>query len=143
MTKKEKLIMISKTLKFKDINGEAREIKAYFHINEAEQAELSVYKKGGLKAYMEQCLDSDNSYGVVTFLKTMIAKAYGRKVRDPEYGTIFMKDEEETKKFINSEAYSVLFMELMSDEKKAIDFINSLTATSTPTTDQVSIIPVD
>lgn len=124
--------MISKTLKFKDIEGKEHEIKAYFHLNEADIGELTVYKKGGLKAYMEQCLDTDNNYGAVIFLRKMVEKSFGKKVRDPEYGMIFMKDEEETKKFMNSEAYSALFSELMQNEQNAADFINGLAATAEP-----------
>ena len=37
-----------------------------------------------------------------------------------------MKDPADTAKFMNSEAYSSLFMELLSDEKKAIEFINGM-----------------
>ena len=123
---KGEIIMISKTIKFKDIDGNNKEIKAYFNLSEADQAELSLLKKGGLKAYMEQCLDAEDGHGVVTFLRTMIEKSYGKKIRDPEYGTIFMKDPDETKKFINSEAFSTLFMELLNNEKMATDFINCL-----------------
>lgn len=124
--------MICKTLKFKDIEGKEHEIKAFFHLNDADLGELSVYKKGGLKAYMEQCMDTEDGYGAVKFLKTMVEKAYGKKVRDPELGTIFMKDPAETAKFINSEAYAVLFNELMSNADVASEFINGLVATAAP-----------
>jgi len=118
--------MISKTIKFKDIEGNEKTIKAYFNLNEGDQAQLSLLKKGGLKAYMEQCLDTEDGYGVATFLRTMIAKSYGKKVRDPELGVIFMKDEAETAKFMNSEAFSKFFTDLLQDEKLATEFINGL-----------------
>lgn len=118
--------MISKKISFKDMNGEEREITAYFNLSEADQAELSLIRKGGLKAYMEQCLDLDDDLGVVKFFRTMIEKSFGKKVRDPEYGLIFMKDPIETAKFMNSNAYTELFKELMSNEKVAIEFIKGL-----------------
>jgi hypothetical protein len=118
--------MISKTIKFKDIEGNEKTIKAYFNLNEGDQAQLSLLKKGGLKAYMEQCLDTEDGYGVATFLRVMIEKSYGKKVRDPELGVIFMKDEAETAKFMNSEAFSKFFTDLLQDEKLATEFINGL-----------------
>lgn len=122
--------MIKKTLTFKDIEGKEHTIDAYFHLNEADTSELSIYKKGGLKAYMEQCLDTEDEYGTYVFFKTMIEKSYGKKVRDPEFGTIFMKDPYETSKFMNSEAFPVFLKSIMETEQTAADFINGLVATS-------------
>lgn len=127
--------MIKKTLTFKDIEGKEHTIDAYFHLNEADLSELAVYKKGGLKAYMEACLDTDDNYGTIMFFKKMIETAYGKKVRDPELGTIFMKDPIETAKFMNSEAYVVLLKEIMKDEQIAANFINGLATTGEPATE--------
>jgi 5'-deoxynucleotidase YfbR-like HD superfamily hydrolase len=53
----------------------------------------------------------------------LIYMSYGRKSLD---GRRFEKSEEIKRDFMETEAYSVLFTELVTDAKKAADFINAI-----------------
>ena len=53
----------------------------------------------------------------------MIMKAYGVKSDD---GKRLIKSEELSIAFTQTEAYSVLFMELITDDKAAADFVNCI-----------------
>ena len=56
--------------------------------------------------------------------KELILKSYGIKSPD---GKRFMKSEEISKSFEETEAYSQLFLELSSDDTKGAEFINGIT----------------
>ena len=49
--------------------------------------------------------------------------AYGQKSAD---GRRFVKSEELTQEFLQTEAYSELFIKLLTDENAASDFINGI-----------------
>ena len=60
---------------------------------------------------------------MVKVFKELILMSYGEKSPD---GKRFVKSEEIRNSFEQTEAYSVLFMELISDDKLAAAFINGI-----------------
>ena len=60
---------------------------------------------------------------IVKTLKAIILKAYGEKSPD---GKRFIKSKELSESFAQTEAYSQLFMELMSDAEAGAKFINGI-----------------
>ena len=55
--------------------------------------------------------------------KNIIMKAYGVKSLD---GKRFEKSDEISRAFVQTEAYNVLFMELLRDAQSAADFMNGI-----------------
>ena len=72
---------------------------------------------------LERISKSKDLYQIVSTIKDIICSSYGEKSLD---GKRFVKSKELTDAFKASEAYSVLFTELMQDENAAAEFINGI-----------------
>lgn len=114
--------MLKKTITYTDFNGQERKDDFYFHMSKAELVEMSVSETGGLEVFIRKIIATDNYKEMVRLMKEVILKAYGEKSDD---GKSFVKTPEKTAAFAQSEAYSILFMELF-DSKKFADFVNAL-----------------
>ena len=115
--------MISKTISYTDFNGVERTEKFYFHLSEAELTELNVSYPGGLSSYINRISETDDQAEIVAIFKKIVSMSYGIKSDD---GRRFQKSEEITRDFLETNAYSELFMELASNADAAIEFINGL-----------------
>lgn len=115
--------MIKKTIKYTDYNGIEREEDFYFNLSKAEIAEMELSQNGGLSEYVKSIVEAKNSIAILSTFKQLILKAYGMKTED---GKRFVKSDQLSKEFAQTEAYSELFMELATDEKKASEFINGI-----------------
>lgn len=115
--------MISRTFKFKDFNGTEREEEWRFHISQAELAELALSADGGLDVLVKRIIAEKNAPEISKLFKKIIVLSVG-KVSDD--GRRFMKSEDITREFVETEAYSQLYMELASDADKAAAFVNGV-----------------
>ena len=111
--------MLKKTITYTDYDGNERTEDFYFNISKAELTELQFSVKGGLKNILEKAVQEKDGPTIMQLSKEIVLKAYGVKSND---GRRFMKSEEITKEFAETEAYVNLFMELATDEKAAIAF---------------------
>ena len=111
--------MLKKTITYTDYDGNERTEDFYFNISKAELTELQFSVKGGLKNILEKAVQEKDGPTIMQLSKEIVLKAYGVKSND---GRRFMKSEEITKEFAETEAYVTLFMELATDEKAAIAF---------------------
>lgn len=115
--------MLKKTIKYTDFNDVEREEDFYFNLTRAELAEMQLSKEGGLQAWLEKIVKTDNQPELIKIFKNIILKAYGEKSAD---GKRFIKSEEISEAFAQSAAYDEFFIELISNEAKAAEFINGL-----------------
>lgn len=115
--------MLKQTIKYTDYEGNEKEEDFYFNLNKAELMEMELTTKGGLSAYLQKIVDSQDVQKVMSIFKTFILKAYGEKSED---GKRFVKSAELSEAFAQTEAYSELFMKLISDEKAATEFMNGI-----------------
>ena len=115
--------MLKKTIKYTDFNDVEREEDFYFNLTKSELTEMQLSKDGGLQAWLEKIVKTDNRPELIKAFKSIILKAYGEKSAD---GKRFVKSEELSEEFEQSAAYDELFMELLSNEEKAAEFINGL-----------------
>jgi len=113
------MTMLKKTITYTDYDGNERTEDFYFNISKAELTELQFSVKGGLKNILEKAVQEKDGPTIMQLSKEIVLKAYGVKSND---GRRFMKSEEITKEFAETEAYVNLFMELATDEKAAIAF---------------------
>jgi hypothetical protein len=119
--------MYAKKITFTDFNGVEREQTFYFHLSKAELTEMNLSKKGGLQSYVERISNTNDTPALAKLFKDLIKRSYGEKSddgmrfikRDPVRGNL--ADE-----FEQTEAYSVLYMELATDAHAAAEFINGL-----------------
>lgn len=115
--------MLHKIIKYTDYNDVEREEEFLFNLNKAEIMELELGIDGGLKNYIEKIVEKKSVPELSALFKKIILKAYGEKSAD---GKRFIKSEELSKEFEQTEAYSELIVEILSNEKAAADFMNGI-----------------
>lgn len=115
--------MLKKTITYEDYNGIERKEDFYFNLTEAEVMEMELSTKGGLTEMINRIVAAQDAPAIVKIFKDLILKAYG--VKSPD-GKRFIKSQELRDEFESTRAYSILFMELATDEKAASDFVNGL-----------------
>lgn len=112
--------MLKKLIEYTDYNGNERKENFYFNLNESEVMEMETEVTGGMRQLLTLIVEKQDIPKLMSAFKTIILKAYGEKSPD---GRMFNKSEELSNAFSHTEAYNVLYMELLSDAKKAADFI--------------------
>lgn len=115
--------MLKKNITYTDYNGEERTEDFYFNLTRAELSEMELSTTGGLSATIERITQAKDTPAIVKIFKELILKSYGEKSPD---GKRFIKSEELSKAFSETEAYSELFMELAQDSKAAAAFVNGI-----------------
>lgn len=116
--------MLVKTIEFEDYNGNMRKEDHYFNLNKAEVIKwLTTTGDYTLDKVLEKLSTERNGKQIMEIFESMIRLSYGRKSLD---GRKFEKTEEIWNDFYQTEAYSVLFTELVTDAKKAADFVNQI-----------------
>lgn len=115
--------MITKEITYTDYNGQERTEKYQFNFTKAELTEMELSVNGGLSAMMERIKETDDRPELMRIFKDLILKAYGVKSAD---GKRFVKSDELRTEFSQTEAYSELYMELMTNTESAITFFNGL-----------------
>lgn len=115
--------MLKKRIKYVDYDGEQREEDFYFNLNKAEIIEMELSTAGGLKQTIEKITDSKDMPQLIALFKDLIVKSYGEKSLD---GKRFIKSKDLSDAFIQTEAYSELFMELATDDNAASEFVNGI-----------------
>ena len=115
--------MLKKTIKYTDYDGNEREEDFYFNLSKAEVTEMELSKEGGMSEYIKKISAAQNAPELIKLFKEIIMKSYGEKSLD---GKRFIKNQELTEAFIQTEAYSELFVELASNADEAVKFINGI-----------------
>ena len=115
--------MIKRTVKYVGYDGVERTGDYYFDLSEAELAEMEMSIKGGFASYIQAAIDANDPPTLMKIFKDMIMKSYGEK--DPD-GIHFRKSDDISTSFTQTKAYSIIFMELVTDAKKAAEFVNGI-----------------
>lgn len=115
--------MLKKTITYEDFNGVERKEDFYFNLSKAEIMEMQFGTVGGLDVMLKKIIDAKDVKSIMDTFKMLILKAYGIKSDD---GRRFIKSEEIAKEFEQTEAYSILYIELASDDNAAAEFVNGI-----------------
>lgn len=116
--------MYKKTITFDDYNGEKITEDFYFNLNKAEVIKwLTTSGSYTLDKVLERLSKERNGKKIMEIFEDLIKMSYGEKSLD---GRKFEKNEEIWNNFYQTEAYSVLFTELVTDAQKAADFVNKI-----------------
>lgn len=115
--------MLKKSITYTDYNGVSRTETHYFNLSKAELMEMEYSTSGGMAEMMQRIIDAQDGPTLMKIFKEVILKAYGIKSPD---GKRFEKSEEISTAFSQTEAYSELYVELLSDSEKAAEFFNGI-----------------
>lgn len=114
--------MLKKTITYTDFDGNTRTEDFYFNLKKSEILEMHLETVGGLKQMLETIIAKQDAPKMTAVFKELILKSYGEKSAD---GKRFIKSEELSKEFEETNAYDILFVELM-DANNAAAFINGI-----------------
>ena len=119
--------MLKKTITYTDYNGVERKEDFYFNLSKAEIMEMEMSTAGGLAEMINKVVATQDSVAIIKIFKDLVLKAYGEQSAD---GKRFIKIDADGRKLANdfaqTEAYSILFMELATDADAAAKFVNGI-----------------
>lgn len=115
--------MISKTIKYEDLDGNSVEEEFYFHLSKADLTELAVTDGDTLEDLLLTMAKTESKRELFAIFKKILVGSVGKRSED---GKRFIKNDELRSAFADSEAYGELFVELVQDENAAAAFINGL-----------------
>lgn len=115
--------MLKKTITYTDYNNVERTEDFYFNLTKAEVMEMEMSTSGGMAEMIQRIIAAQDSPAIIKIFKDLVLKAYGEKSPD---GKRFIKSDEISTAFAQTEAYSNLFMELATDADAAAKFVNGI-----------------
>lgn len=115
--------MYCKTITYTDYNGNKITEDFYFNLSKAELFEMEMERDGGMVEYLNTIVEANSPREVIDVFKEMIRRSIGKKSAD---GKHFMKSPEIAAEFMASEAYSELFIELITNAEESANFVNRI-----------------
>lgn len=119
--------MLKKTVKYTDFNDVERTEDFYFNLTKSELAEMEMSVTGGYTEWVRKILAANDVPTLANIFKDMVMRSYGIRSAD---GRSFMKLDEEgrplNRKFMQTAAFSEIYMELATDTDAAIAFMNGI-----------------
>lgn len=115
--------MLKKTITYTDFNGIERTEDHYFNLTKAEVVEMEMGVNGGYSEMIQRIVNAQDAPTIMKTFKEFIRKSYGVKSDD---GRRFIKSEEISDSFMQTEAYSTLFMELCTNAEVAAAFVSGI-----------------
>ena len=115
--------MLKKTITSVDFNGNERTEDFYFNLTKAEVMEMEMSTVGGLSEMIQKIVSAQDTPSIIKVFKDLILRSYSEKSTDSKR---FIKTPEMAESFSQTEAYSVLFMELATDAEAAAAFVNGI-----------------
>ena len=115
--------MLKKTITYTDYNGVQRTEDFYFNISKAELLDMEMGVSGGYGEMLKRIVAAKDVPALISAFKDLIFKAYGEKSPD---GKRFIKSEELSTAFSQTEAYTQLYMEFIQNDVAAAEFVNGV-----------------
>lgn len=116
--------MLKKSITYEDFDGIQRTEDFYFNLTKAELLKwITTTGDYSLDKVILRLAKENNGKKIIELIDSLIKTAYGEKSID---GRRIVKNEEVWNNFYESEAYSVLFMELVSDSRNTAKFIQDI-----------------
>lgn len=115
--------MIKETITYIDYDGNERTEDFYFNLNESETMKLELGEVGTLTEKIKRIISARNVPEIMKVFDELISISYGEKSPD---GREFVKSEELSKKFMQTEAYNKLFMRFVTEDGYAAKFFEAI-----------------
>lgn len=116
--------MYTREITYEDYNGVKRTETHHFNLSKAEVIQwLTTSGDYTLDKVFERLAAERNGKEIMKIFENLIYLAYGKVSLD---GRRLDKSEEAKRDFMETEAFSVLFCEIVTDAKKAAEFVNGI-----------------
>lgn len=116
--------MIKQTITYTNYNDEEVTEDFYFNLDEDELIELELVAGGkGFGETLMEIVEAKDGERLMATFKKVLRMAVGRKSED---GRKFKKNDEIISDFVDTRAYSMLFVKLATDLEFAAEFVNGL-----------------
>lgn len=112
--------MLKREIKYTDFNDDPQTDVFYFNLSKPEIVKFLAQFPDGLEKYIQKVVANNDTATMIAFLDDFITRSYGIKSDD---GKQFIKDPEYTRQFMQTNAYSELYIDLMGDADKFLAFI--------------------
>lgn len=126
--------MLKKTITYTDYDGLERTEEFRFNLTKAELMDMELTTAGTFSETMKRIIAEKDIIRIAKLFKELLLKSYGVKSDD---GKRFIKSPELSEAFSQTEAYSDLYIELLSNPEEAAKFF----AEVAPKMDEVSAVP--
>lgn len=126
--------MLKKTITYTDYDGLERTEEFRFNLTKAELVDMELTTAGTFSETMKRIIAEKDIICIAKLFKELLLKSYGVKSDD---GKRFIKSQELSEAFSQTEAYSDLYIELLSNPEEAAKFF----AEVAPKMEEVSAVP--
>lgn len=112
--------MFEREFTFEGFDGKTYKDTWGFYLSKADLLEIQLGTFVGLDQLMKRLIETKNGKEIMGIVKEIIMKSVGHTSPD---GRKFLRNEELREEFRQTDAYSQLFTELVTDPEKVLDFI--------------------
>lgn len=119
--------MIKKTITYEDFDGNTRTDDFYFHMNQTEFTKLNGEVPGGIQDYMNEIQKNGDEDGLLRLIDTIVSRSYGERDKDDGSFTKIGKNGRPLyEKFVNTDAYDKLMIELIQNDRTIMAFLTGI-----------------
>ena len=115
--------MYTKTITYTDFNGDSRTEQFYFNLKKSELMDLMYSREGGLDVYLKRITEQADMKLLLAEFKSLALLSYGVRSDD---GRRFIKSEELSREFLETEAYDEFMFGILKDADAATEFVNGI-----------------
>ena len=118
--------MLKKTITYEDYNGEQRTRDFYFHMNQVEFAKLNGEVPGGLEKRINEIIEDKDNDAMLRMIDLLVTRSYGKFDEDDEFTKVDRNGRPLYEKFVNTDAYDKLIIELVTGENNIVNFLKGI-----------------
>jgi hypothetical protein len=118
--------VLKKEITYEDYDGVKVTDTFWFQLNVPEITELG-FANGGMQAEFKKIVETENSAALVTLFRKFLVRSVGKRSED---GKKFIKNAEITSDFMDTNAYSAFFQEMMENNGLATEFFAAVVPTN-------------
>lgn len=118
--------MFAKKIKYTNFAGETREEEFFFHMSKTDIVQWQYSVNGGIDQLFKRIINKGDQHALIETVKDLIHRSYGEVSIDGKSFERKRDGRSLADDFEQTAAYDVLFMELITDDKAAAEFLNGL-----------------
>lgn len=118
--------MIKKTITFEDYTGEERTKDFYFHMNQVEFSKLNGEVPGGIERRMQKIIEDRDEDALLRIIDLLVSRSYGEFDDEDEFTKVSKTGRPLYEKFVNTDAYDQLIIELIQNEDNIVNFLKNI-----------------